>query len=223
MGSLPGKAWQGRSGLKPGDTVVLVASTTEGSMNSVDFELGPASFRASPRNTMRAAVKIPLAAAQELFGSRGANLLVVELAATRDTEKVAEALRAPLAAAGLELRTWRELSDFYDKTVRFYDRQFGVLRLIVMFMVLLTVVNSVNMSLFERVAEFGTMRALGDRGSRIFTLVVVEGLVFGVLGAIVGVVLGIALALLLSAVGIRCRHRRTPTSATLPRSGWCLR
>jgi len=86
--------------------------------------------------------------------------------------------------------------------VRFYDRQFGVLRLIVMFMVLLTVVNSVNMSLFERVAEFGTMRALGDRGSRIFALVVTEGLVFGVMGAIVGVVLGIVLALLLSAVGI---------------------
>jgi putative ABC transport system permease protein len=69
-------------------------------------------------------------------------------------------------------------------------------------MVLLTVVNSVNMSLFERVAEFGTMRALGDRGGRIFALVVVEGLVFGVAGAIVGVALGVGLALMLSAVGI---------------------
>jgi len=188
-------------GLKPGDTVVLVSSTAEGTMNSVDFELVGV-FQSFSKEYDARAVKIPLAAAQELFGSRGANLLVVELAATRDTVQVAEALRAPLAAAGLELRTWNELSDFYDKTVRFYDRQFGVLRLIVMFMVLLTVVNSVNMSLFERVAEFGTMRALGDRGSRIFALVVTEGLVFGVMGAIVGVVLGIVLALLLSAVGI---------------------
>ncbi len=90
-------------GLKPGDTVVLVASTTEGTMNSVDFELVGV-FQSFSKEYDARAVKIPLAAAQELFGSRGANLLVVELSATRDTVQVAEALRAPLAALGLELR-----------------------------------------------------------------------------------------------------------------------
>ncbi len=54
------------------------------------------------------------------------------------------------------MRNWMELNDFYDKTVQLYDRQFGVLRFIVLLMVLLSVANTVNMSLFERVPEFGT-------------------------------------------------------------------
>jgi hypothetical protein len=37
-----------------------------------------------------------------------------------------------------------------------------VLRLIILLMVLLSVANSVNMSVFERVGEFGTMMALGN-------------------------------------------------------------
>ena len=65
--------------------------------------------------------------------------------------------------AGLEVKTWLELNDFYAKTVKMYDVQFGVLRIIILLMVLLSVVNSVNMSVFERVGEFGTMMALGNR------------------------------------------------------------
>jgi len=69
--------------------------------------------------------------------------------------------------------------------------------------VLLSVGNSVNMSLFERVGEFGTMRAVGDRGRKIFALVVTEGALLGLLGATLGVAIGVALAFGISAVGIQ--------------------
>ena len=42
----------------------------------------------------------------------------------------------------LDVRHWRQLSDFYDKTIQLYDRQFGVLEWIILFMVLLSVINS---------------------------------------------------------------------------------
>jgi hypothetical protein len=71
-----------------------------------------------------------------------------------------------LGDQGFELVSWQELSDFYDKTLKLYDRQFGVLWLIILLMVLLSVTNSVNMSLFERTREFGTLLALGDRPRR---------------------------------------------------------
>jgi putative ABC transport system permease protein len=102
----------------------------------------------------------------------------------------------------MEVKAWNELNDFYDKTVQLYDRQFGVLRLIILVMVLLSVVNSVNMSLFERIGEFGTMRAVGDRGGRIFGLVLAEGMILGFLGAALGVLIGVVLAIAISLVGI---------------------
>ena len=39
-----------------------------------------------------------------------------------------------------------------------------MLQLIILAMVLLSVMNTVNMTVFERDGEFGTMRALGNRG-----------------------------------------------------------
>ena len=69
-------------------------------------------------------------------------------------------------------------------------------------MVLLSVANSVNMSIFNRVGEFGTMMALGNRSSQIFRLVVVENALLGLIGSGLGLALGVVLAFLISAVGI---------------------
>jgi putative ABC transport system permease protein len=187
--------------LAPGTPVTLVVNTADGAMNTADLEVVGV-FQSFSKDYDARAIRIPLAAAQELLGTRGANLLVVSLARTRDTPGAVAAARELGAPRGLEVKAWNELSDFYDKTVQLYDRQFGVLRLIILVMVLLSVANSINMNLFERVGEFGTMRALGDRGSKILVLVVTESAMLGLIGAALGVLVGIALALAISAVGI---------------------
>ena len=64
-------------------------------------------------------------------------------------------LKGQLAASDLEVLTWMELNELYEAVVALYERQFGVLQLIILFLVLLSVTNSVNMSAFERVGEFG--------------------------------------------------------------------
>ena len=83
-----------------------------------------------------------------------------------------------------------------------YQRQFGVLQGIILIMVLLSVANSVNMSTYERLGEFGTMRALGNRSSDVVNLLLVESIVLGLVGATAGTLLGIVVALSISAVGI---------------------
>ena len=71
-----------------------------------------------------------------------------------------------------------------------------------MLKVLLSVVNSVNMSVYERTAEFGTMRALGNRGRQVFGLVLTENAILGLFGGVAGLLLGIVLAASISAAGI---------------------
>jgi len=115
---------------------------------------------------------------------------------------VARILRRHAVGADLEVRTWEELNDFYQGAVAFYDREFGVLRLVILIMVLLGVANAVNMSAFERVGEFGTMRALGNRGRDISALVLTEGLLTGLIGATLGTALGMAIAIGASSIGI---------------------
>ncbi len=198
--------------LKPGDYATLVMNTSDGALNSLEFEVVGV-FQTFSKDYDARAVRIPLSAAQELLVTAGVNTLVIELKQTPDTAAVAATLAARLSVKGLEVKTWLELNDFYAKTVEMYDVQFGVLRGIILLMVLLSVANSVNMSVFERVGEFGTMMALGNRTRTVFTLILAENAILGVAGAVLGVVLGILLALLISAIGI---PMPPPPNADLP-------
>ena len=188
-------------GLRVGDRVNLLISLAQGAVNTLDFEVVGV-FQSFSKDFDARAVRIPLAAARELMDNQAAHLVVVVLDKTDDTDRVIASLRKTLVPRGYELASWRELSDFYDKTVQLYDTQFGVLRMIILLMVLLSVANSVNMTLFERTREFGTLLALGDRPGRVFALIISESLLLGLFGAGLGMALGSVLAWAISAIGI---------------------
>jgi putative ABC transport system permease protein len=188
-------------GVHPGASVTLLANTAEGALNTRELEVVGV-FQSFSRDFDAHAVRLPLAAAQELLDAPLVTTVVVLLQSTEDTETAAAALRQRLAGTGLEVKTWQDLNDFYGKAVALYRQQFGVLRWIVLAMVLLSVANSVNMTLFERLGEFGTMQALGNRRGHVFRLVLVESAILGVTGAIAGAALGWAAEAGLSAIGI---------------------
>lgn len=187
--------------LAPGDWATIVINTPDGALNSLEFQV-IGTFQTFSKDYDARAVRIPLPAAQDLMATRGINTLVISLKETQSTEAIARMLEKDHVPSGYEINTWLKLNDFYAKTVKMYDVQFGVLRLIILLMVLLSVANSVNMSVFERVGEFGTMMALGNRSRRVVELIMIENVIIGLAGAILGVILGILLALIISAIGI---------------------
>jgi putative ABC transport system permease protein len=201
QGMMLGEGIARSAGLKPGDQVTLLLNTSDGALNTADFEIVGV-FQTYSKEFDARAVRIPLAAAQTLLNTDGVNAVVVSLKRTPDTSAVRALLTQRLDPMVFELMSWQELNDFYAKTVVLYKRQFGVLQLIVLLMVLLSVANSVNMSTFERVGEFGTLRALGNRSGHVFRLILVENTIVGLFGGLLGVALGIVLALVISAIGI---------------------
>lgn len=201
FGMMIGQGVAQNLGLKAGDRVTLVMNTAQGALNTLEFEL-VGIFQSFSKDFDARAVRIPLNAAQQLMNTGGANLLVVALDHTKQTDAVHANVNSLLENLPLEARNWRQLSDFYEKTVQLYDRQFGVLQFIILIMVLLSVVNSVNMSAFERLSEFGTMQALGTPPRGVFRLLLAENILLGGIGATLGVVVGVLLALVISAIGI---------------------
>lgn len=203
--------------LHPGDEITLLINTAEGALNSLEFEVIGV-FQSFSKDYDDRAVRIPLSAAQDLLGSQGVNTLVLDLHRRKDTAAVVSELRRFLDSssaaetkqegqgvqdgAGFAVLDWENLNDFYKNAAAMYAQQFGVLQIIVLVLVLLSVGNNVNMSVSERLGEFGTLRALGDRSRVIFQLVLVENTVLGLAGALLGLLLGGLLALLISAIGI---------------------
>lgn len=187
--------------IKVGQSVNLVVSTREGAVNTLDFRV-VGIFRTLSKDYDARAVRVPLHAAQELTATAGVTSIVVLLAETELTQSARMALEARLPAAELEVKTWHELASFYKNTAALYERQFHVLQIIIVALVLLGVANSVNMTLHERISEFGVMRALGRTASHVFKLAMLETALLGLTGAAIGVAIGSALALAVSAVGI---------------------
>lgn len=200
-GMVVGKGVAERLKLKPGDSVTLMTNTPEGALNTIELTLSGV-FVSSAKDYDDRAVRIHLSAAQELLTVAGGTRIIALLQQRGQTEEVMQDAQKALVNEKIEMSSWLELNDFYTKTVALYDRQFGVLQVVILLMVMLSVSNAVNMSIFERMGEFGTMRALGNPGNYITRLVLLENVLLGATGALIGVVFGLLLAALISWVGI---------------------
>ena len=201
FGMIVGRGLAQKLKLKPGDYANIELNTPGGAINTLEFQVVGV-FQTMFRDYDDRAVRIDLRAAQELLATDSAHSLVIFLHKTEATRKVADEIASELPAGQFEVKRWDELADFYQKTVELYKGLFAVLQLIALVMVLLSVVNSVNMSVYERTAEFGTMRALGNRGRQVFGLVLTENAILGLFGGVAGLLLGIVLAASISAAGI---------------------
>lgn len=187
--------------LKPGNYLTLMINTPEGALNTLEFQVVGV-FRTFSKDYDDRAVRVPLAAAQELLTTPSVHSLVILLDNTEATDNVAGRVEEILGKQGYEVKTWHELADFYSKTVALYKRQFGALQFIILVMLVLSVASTINMAVFERTGEFGTLLAIGLRRPQIFKLVLLENILLGCLGGVLGMIVGVILARTISAIGI---------------------
>ena len=95
---------------------------------------------------------------------------------------------------GSEVLTWKEALPELVEYIRIDRKSNDVFMIIIGLIVTIGVLNTVLMSVLERVREFGVMLAVGMTPERLFTLVVTEGLLLGLVGMALGVLGGAALS-----------------------------
>ena len=188
--------------LHPGSILNLMVNTYDGALNTVELEVVGV-FRTFSKEYDDRAVRISQSAAQELLFTPAIHTVVILLDDTSATDQVVAAIRTKLGGQGYEVKPWNELADFYNKTVALYRRQFGALQAIILVMLVLGVASTVNMVVYERTGEFGTLLALGLRRQQIFKLVLIENTLLGLIGSLLGVITGFTLATLISHIGLQ--------------------
>lgn len=190
-------------GAKPGDDLTLLTNTVDGSLNAFDMKVKGIFFTASKAFDDRA-LRLPIDMAQKLIRTNGVQRLVVLLDKTLNTLTVKKEILKTMGSikTPLEIRTWRQMADFYNKTVELYGRQFFILKLIITIIVILSIFNTISMAIWERTREIGTIMAMGYKKLDIMKLFLAEGLILGFLGGIAGIVIGSALAWFISLFGI---------------------
>jgi len=190
-------------GVAPGDTVVLLTTTSSGGINAVEVQVAGI-FVSTNQAYDDASLRLPIKLAQSLTRANGAHLWLVLLNDTEQTDDFLARLHAqfPEAGNGLEFVPWYQQADFYNKTVALFSQQMSVLQIIIGCIIVLSISNILIMSVLERTGEVGTMLAIGLKRRKVLTLFATEGLLLGLIGASLGLVVGYGLAELISAIGI---------------------
>ncbi|MCM8612271.1 FtsX-like permease family protein [Accumulibacter sp.] len=188
-------------GVKVGDKVVLLTSTAAGGINAVEGYVRGV-FVTVTKSYDDTALRVPIALARQLLRTEGSHVWVALLDRTESVDGVSHELGQRLSGEAFDVTPWHELADFYNKTVELFSRQVLMVKLIIAVIIVLSISNTLIMSVLERTGEIGTSMALGMTRDAVMRQFVVEGLCLGVIGGGVGVSVGVALAHIVSTIGI---------------------
>jgi putative ABC transport system permease protein len=190
--------------LKPGGQAALLSNTLSGQANALDVTVG-GTFNTGNAGTNDLYAFMPLQLVRSLYDADGrADRLTILLDDVDQTEAVRARLLEVLKKAGfdVEMSTWNELSAFYTQVHGMFDMIFGFIFSIVLTVVVMSVANSMGMTVVERTREIGTLRAVGLRRSGVVRLFVGEAALLTLVGCSVGLLITLAVKYGINAAGI---------------------
>jgi putative ABC transport system permease protein len=187
--------------VKLGDDVILLSEDRFGSLAAEKFEL-VGIIESGEMGIDRGLVIVPLKFMQEMLGMEGRYSEVALQLNVDQLEPVTAVLRQHLEPMGFEVLRWYDMYPVMKEWVDLENGFYYIFLSIVLLIVAAGVMNTVLMSMLDRVREFGIMMALGCSRIHIALLVVMESLMLGIGGIITGTGLGMGLVFYYQQVGI---------------------
>jgi len=190
--------------VKVGDTVVVIATNRDGSVNGKQFLVG--GILESVTGPGGRDGYIHMDDAMEILRMDTAEIseIAVRLKEFDKLHEVFDRLKDKLANElnkqgnpAFEVHTWEKLSPFYN-IARMIDIMTFFVKLMLIAIVLISIMNVMVMAVYERIREIGTIAAIGTLPGKILAMFLIEGLSLGFFGAVVGNVLGVATISILS-------------------------
>ncbi len=184
--------------VKVGDTVVLVATNRDGSVNGKTFVIRGVTEGISGPGGRDGYIHID--DARELLRMKDAEVseIAIRLKDPAQLDSVAAALGHKLSTVTnpegkptLDVHTWADLSPFAN-LAKMIDLMTVFIKVVLVSIVLVSVMNVMVMAVYERIREIGTIAAIGTPPSRILSLFLGEGLLLGLIGTLLGTLASLA-------------------------------
>ncbi|HXH73178.1 MAG TPA: FtsX-like permease family protein [Mariprofundaceae bacterium] len=187
-------------GVKLGDEVVLLGEDHYGSLAAEKVKL-VGIISSGEMGIDRGLAIVPLGFMQRMF-DMGSDVseVVVQLPEER-LEAVTSALRQQLDG-GYEVLRWYDMYPMMKQWVELENAFYYIFLSVVLVIVAAGIMNTVLMSMLDRIHEFGVMMALGCGRGHLAGMVVIESLLLGALGVAVGTFAGLMLVQYFHGAGI---------------------
>ncbi len=173
-----------------GRKLVLMSQDTAQEIASQAFRIVGV-FKAEMEATEKQFVFVPRPTSQDMLKLHaGISEISILLSDGYENLAVYEALKAALPPDEFEIHNWQELLPFQTAYLRILDGFMWFWFLVVFVAMGFGIVNTTLMAVFERMREFGLMKALGMKPWWILREVLVESFVLLICGIIIGNALG---------------------------------
>jgi putative ABC transport system permease protein len=189
-------------GTKVGDTVVVVATNKDGSVNGKTFTVSGILESATGPGGRDGYIHLEDAMEILRMPQKEISEFTVSVKLLDRVQQVAAALTSQLGSAAqdakkmpFQVHTWSELSPFAN-IAKMIDVMTFFIKLMLIAIVLISILNVMIMAVYERVREIGTIAAIGTLPRKILSLFLVEGFFLGLAGAATGVVIGLGIVLI---------------------------
>lgn len=183
---------------KLGDTVVVVATNKDGSVNGKTFVVRGILEPISGPGGRDGYIHIEDARELLRMSEEQVSEIVIRLKDFSKIEKsgaqikgAVEGLTNKEGKPMLEFHDWTQLSPFAN-IAKMIDLMTLFIKIVLVSIVLVSVMNVMIMAVFERIREIGTIAAIGTPPSRILSLFLAEGLMLGIVGTLAGIALSLA-------------------------------
>ena len=195
------------------DKIVLLVQAADGSMGAQLFRVAGV-FRSGSPDLDRGVVYLLRKDAQSLFSlADGVTEAALLLDSSASVAAAQQFLTSRLARAPVEILPWYVVEPFLRQFIQLDDAFFYIIVLILFVVISVGILNTVMMSVFERVREFGVMMALGTKPRQVVRLVMQESAALALLGMAIGAGLGSAATILFAHTGIDLSHYAEGASA----------
>ena len=183
--------------VKIGDTIVLVATNNDGSVNGQPFVVRGILEGISGPGGRDGIIHIDDAISLLRIQGKEVSEIAIRLHDISDLTRIHAKIKAALGSVKnkmnkpvFEVHTWEKLSPFFN-IARMIDLMTLFIKIMLVAIVLVSIMNVMMMAVFERINEIGTIAAIGTPPGKILYLFVVEGFLLGLLGTLVGVVISL--------------------------------
>ena len=187
---------------KLGRKLVLMAQDTNKEISSRAFRI-VGTFKAEMEATEKQFVFVTREASQNMLKIRGGiSEISIILPGKPDIFDTYNDLKTALPSGQFEVHTWRQLLPFQTAYLKILDVFMWIWYLVVFVAMGFGIVNTTLMAVFERMREFGLLKALGMKPWWILREVLTESLFLLVTGMIIGNTLAFVCIYVLSGSGI---------------------
>ena len=201
-GIVVGKALVDKFETKLGRKLVLMSQDTSREIASRVFRI-VGIFRAEMEATEKQFAFVTMPAAQQMLKlKKGISEVSIILPVRQEADQISDVLRVELLSNNYEVHTWEELLPMVTAVLKLYDGFIFLWFLVVFVAMGFGIVNTTLMAVFERIREFGLLKALGMKPWWIIREVLTESFLLLILGMVIGNSLGFLNIFALSGTGI---------------------